>query len=85
MEFNPDGTIKPVVMTNDGVAPRPLRAVRTEMISRGRPALRNFARSLRGAVALLATTGLCLPAPILGVAHRPDARRRKRWSISPIR
>jgi hypothetical protein len=24
MEFNPDGTIKPVVMTNDGVAPRPI-------------------------------------------------------------
>jgi hypothetical protein len=24
MEFNPDGTIRPVVMTNDGVAPRPI-------------------------------------------------------------
>ena len=25
MEFNPDGTIKPVVMTNEGVEPRPLK------------------------------------------------------------
>ena len=28
MEFNADGTIKPVVMTNDGVAPRPIAAHR---------------------------------------------------------
>ena len=26
MEFNPDGTIRPVVMTNEGVAPRPIAA-----------------------------------------------------------
>jgi hypothetical protein len=26
MEFNPDGTIKPVVMTNEGVPPRPIAA-----------------------------------------------------------
>src|SRR5688572_24604692 len=42
----------------------------------GRPALKTFARSLRCAVALLATTGLCLPGT---VAHAQSAQ--KEWLV----
>ena len=37
--------------------------------------MKTFARSLRGAIALLATTGLCLPAPLLvPMAHAQTAQ-----------